>query len=83
MKKIRRKEVLEAVQFRAGEQDGDLCKYVSSGQLEYKEDGTALIDTIIGEKIVQPGWWIIANAAGELHVCRPDNFANYYELANQ
>jgi hypothetical protein len=71
--------VIEATQFRAGEQDCDLAKYVIDGRLLYCEDGTALVDTLEGSMIARSGDWIITGVKGEIYPCKPDIFAATYE----
>lgn len=71
--------VIEAVQFRAGEQAGELAADVVAGRVRYPEDGTMLIDTLEGVMTAQPGDWIIRGVKGELYPCKPDIFAATYE----
>ena len=73
--------VIEAVQFRAGEQDSDLAWAVIAGVLRYTEDGTALIKTMEGTMEAKPGDWIIKGVKGEIYPCKPDIFAATYEAA--
>lgn len=83
MPKFRKKPVvIEAVQFRAGEQDHSLAADVISGRVRYAEDGKMLIDTLEGVMIASPGDWIIRGVKGELYPCKPDIFAATYELVN-
>lgn len=72
--------VIEAVQFRAGEQAGELAADVVAGRVRYPEDGTMLIDTLEGVMTAQPGDWIIRGVKGELYPCKPDIFAATYEV---
>ena len=82
--KFRKKPVvIEAIQFRAGEQDGALLDAVLAGRVEYKEDGCMLIKTLEGEMRAEPGDWIIRGVKGELYPCKPDIFAMTYEPASQ
>lgn len=73
--------VIEAVRFRAGEQDSDFAGLVVSGKVRYPEDGTMLIDTLEGVMCAQPGDWIIKGVKGEIYPCKPDIFAATYEPA--
>lgn len=75
--------VIEAVQFRAGEQDGELADDVIAGRVRYTEEGTMLIHTLEGTMEAQPGDWIIRGVKGELYPCKPDIFAATYEPASQ
>lgn len=80
MPKYRKKPVvIDAVQYRAGEQDAELAGDVIAGRLRYAEDGTVLIDTLEGTMIARPGDWIIRGVKGELYPCKPDIFAATYE----
>lgn len=80
--KFRKKPVvIDAVLFRAGEQDGDLAADVLAGTVRYMEDGTMSILTLEGVVIAQPGDWIIRGVKGELYPCKPDIFAATYEPA--
>jgi hypothetical protein len=80
MAKYRKKPVMiEAVQFRAGEQDGSFCDDVMAGRVRYPEDGTMLIQTLEGVMCAQPGDWIIRGVKGELYPCKPDIFLATYE----
>jgi hypothetical protein len=81
--KFRKKPVvIEAVQFRGGEQSHEMDQLtggVASGRIRYPEDGTMLVDTLEGTMIARSGDWIIKGVAGELYPCRPDIFAATYE----
>ena len=82
MAKYRKKPVvIEAIQFRGGEQSSDLAADVVAGRVRYPEDGTMLIDTLEGVMCARPGDWIIRGVKGELYPCRPDIFAATYEPA--
>lgn len=71
--------VIEAVQFRTGEQDSAFAGDVIAGRVRYPEDGTMLIDTLEGSMIARSGDWIIRGVNGELYPCKPDIFAKTYE----
>lgn len=80
MPQFRKKPVvIEAVQYRAGEQDSAFAEDVIAGRIRYPEDGTMLIDTLEGSMTAQPGDWIIRGMKGELYPCKPDIFAATYE----
>lgn len=82
MAKFRKKPVvIEAFQYRAGEQDDSLAGDVIAGNVRYPEDGTMLIRTLEGTMIASPGDWIIRGLKGELYPCKPDIFAVTYEAA--
>lgn len=84
MAKYRKKSVvIEAVQLRAGEQDGVLAKYVVEGKLLYLEDGDALIDTPDGELRANVRDWIVIGDVGELYVYKPSVFEAKYEPADE
>jgi len=75
----KRPVVIEAIQFRAGEQDSSLCDAVAAGRVRYTEEGTMLIRTIEGTMEARPGDWIITGIKGELYPCKPDIFSATYE----
>lgn len=80
MSKFRKRPVvIDAVLFRAGEQDSDLAGDVVAGRIRYPEDGTMLISTLEGVMTARPGDWIIRGVKGELYPCKPDIFAATYE----
>lgn len=82
MPQFRKKPVvIDAWQFRAGEQDGDLGYAVIEGRLRYTENDTVLIKTLEGTMEARPGDWIIRGVKGELYPCKPDIFAVTYEPA--
>lgn len=77
----KRPVVIEAVQFRAGEQPYEFAADVASGRIRYTEEGTLLIATLEGVMEAQPGDWIITGVKGERYPCKPDIFAATYEPA--
>ena len=80
MGKFRKKPVvIEAVQFRSGEELHDLSNEVITGRVRYTEDGTVLISTLEGTMEARDGDWIIRGVADELYPCKPDIFAQTYE----
>ena len=80
MAKFRKKPVvIDAVQFRMGEEPSELASDVVTGRIRYTEDGMALIDTLEGSMIARSGDWIIRGVKGELYPCKPDIFAATYE----
>jgi hypothetical protein len=82
MAKYRKKPVvIEAVQFRRGEQDGAFAEDVIAGRVRYTQDDTMLIKTLEGMMEARPGDWIIRGIKGELYPCKPDIFAATYEKA--
>lgn len=84
MPKFRKKPVvIEAVQFRMGEEPSELAADVVAGRIRYPEDGTALIDTPEGSMIARSGDWIIRGVKGELYPCKPNIFAATYEPATE
>jgi hypothetical protein len=74
--------VIEAFQFRNGEQDGSVAADVVAGNVRYPEDGSMLIRTLEGEMRADPGDWIIRGVQGELYPCKPDIFAKTYEAVD-
>jgi hypothetical protein len=71
--------VIEAVEFRAGEQPGELAGDVVSGRVRYTEEGTILIATLEGTMVGQPGDFIIRGVKGELYPCKPEIFHATYD----
>ena len=71
--------VIEAIQFRAGEQDGAFAADVIVGNVRYTSDDTMLIRTLEGTMEARSGDWIIRGVRGELYPCKPDIFAKTYE----
>lgn len=85
--KFRKKPVvIDAVQFRSGEQSYEMDKLtggVGSGRISYPQDGTMLVDTLEGSMIARSGDWIIRGIKGELYPCKPDIFAATYEAVEE
>jgi hypothetical protein len=81
MKYRKKPVVIEAIQFRAGEQDGELAADVVAGRVRYTEEGTMLIQTLEGVMEAKPGDWIIRGIKGEIYPCKRDIFAATYEPA--
>lgn len=80
MPKYRKKPVvIEAVQYRSGEQPYEFAKDVVAGLVRYPEDGTMLINTLEGTMTANSGDWIIRGVKGELYPCKPDIFAATYD----
>lgn len=80
MAKYRKKPVvIDAVQYRAGEQPYELANEIMGGTARYTSEGTLLIETLEGVMEARPGDWIIRGVKGELYPCKPDIFAATYE----
>lgn len=78
--KFRKKPVVvEAIEYRAGEERYELAGAVIDGVIRYTEEGTMLIKTLEGVMEAQPGDWIIRGVKGELYPCKPDIFVQTYE----
>ncbi len=75
---LKRPVVIEAVQYRSGEQPSEFATDVMIGTVRYCEDGTALIDTLEGAMIARDGDWIIRGVKGELYPCKPEIFEKTY-----
>lgn len=73
--------VVEAIQYKAGEQESAFADDVIAGRIRYTEEGTMLIQTLEGTMEAQPDDWIIRGVKGELYPCKPDIFAKTYEPA--
>jgi hypothetical protein len=82
--KYRKKPIIvEAIQFRGGEQPGELARYVVAGKIDYTELGTMLIKTLEGVMEACPGDWIIVGVKGEVYPCKPDVFEQTYERVEE
>jgi hypothetical protein len=83
MAKFRKKPVvIEAFEFRAGEERYEVAQDVNDGRVRYTEEGTMLIQTLEGVMEAKPGDWIIRGVKGELYPCKPDIFEATYEPAD-
>lgn len=71
--------VIEAVQYRAGEQDSSFANDVMAKRMRYTSDGTVLIQTLEGVMEARPGDWIIRGVNGELYPCWDSIFTATYE----
>lgn len=78
--KVRKKTIVEALQYRAGEQDSAFAGDVIAGNVRYSEDDTMLVRCPEGEMVARPGDWIIRDERG-LHLCQRLDFADTYEPA--
>ena len=83
MKYRKKPVVIEAVQFHAGMQPGELAGDVVSGTLRYTQDDTILIKTLEGVMEARSGDWIIRGVKGELYPCKPDIFEATYEIVEE
>lgn len=82
MARFRKKPVvIEAFEYRAGEQRNEVAQDVVEGRVRYTEEGAMLIYTLEGVMEAKPGDWIIRGVKGELYPCKPDIFAATYEPA--
>jgi hypothetical protein len=79
MKYRKKPVVIEAVEFKAGEQSYDLAQDVIDGRIRYTQSGTMLIQTLEGVMEANPGDYIIRGVKGELYPCKPDIFEMTYE----
>ena len=83
--KFRKKPVVvEAVQFDGTfESVWPLLKMYGSRGVRWDTDdgGVLTVSTLEGDLKVNPGEWIIRGVKGELYPCKPDIFAQTYELA--
>lgn len=80
MKYRKKPVVIEAVQYRAGEQDGAFAADVIAGNVRYPADcGVMLIHTLEGDMCAYPGDWIVRGIKGELYPVKPDIFEATYE----
>lgn len=80
--KFRKKPVvIEAFEYRSGEQRSEVAQDVVEGRVRYTEEGTMLIHTLEGVMEARPGDWIIRGVKGELYPCKPEIFVATYEPA--
>ena len=83
MAKFRKKPVvIEAFQYRSGEQDSRVAADVIAGNVRYPEDGTMLIRTLEGDMLASPGDWIIRGVKGELYPVKDEIFRATYEAVD-
>jgi hypothetical protein len=72
--------IVQAFKYESGEIDNRLSPEICSGKIRQCEDGTLLIDTLEGTMIAFPGDWIIRGVKGEIYPCKPDIFAQTYDM---
>lgn len=85
MTKYRKKPVvIEAVQW-TGVNATEIVQFMgddfaTGGSAERSKEGLLTIATLEGEMVASPGDWIICGVKGEFYPCKPDIFAETYEL---
>ncbi len=82
--KFRKKPVVvEAVQWNATQVSFDAI--MAMGLTKWKPGSmrgdTFTIETLEGDHLVSKGDWVIRGVAGEFYPCKPDIFAQTYDLA--
>lgn len=55
-------------------------KGMGSRKISRHADGRLVINTLEGDMTASPGDWIIKGVHGELYPCKPDIFAETYEI---
>ena len=82
MAKYRKKpRVVEAVRWNESVASFKLVVSWAGGKHAFKMSGWGLlIRTLEGDMLADPGDWIIRGVHGELYLCKPDIFAETYEL---
>lgn len=89
--KFRKKPVLvDAVQYTPGLEDGYACYEIGGRFVGYYDKSAPLprcvqkpaIKTLEGFHEISAGDWIITGIAGERYLCKPEIFAQTYEVAD-
>ncbi len=88
MKYRKKPVVIEARQFLNDKTSYEVLHWINEGQ--YKRgpevpfatwvNGVLIIPTLEGDHSASPGDWIICGVQGEFYPCKPDIFADTYEL---
>jgi len=82
MARYRKKPVvIEAIHVVAGIPLADISEFVGES-VEYA-NSEIIIHTLEGDMRADLGDWIIKGVAGEFYPCKPDIFAQTYELAEE
>lgn len=84
MRKYQKKPVvIEAVQ-NLPENESELFEFFRVTDAQFRVDGpyTFAIITLEGTMIASPGDWLIRGVKGEVYPCKPDIFAETYELVD-
>jgi hypothetical protein len=76
--------VVEAMRFEGGHSVGAITTWIAShtGGVGIYRERCLFIKTLEGEMEAMPGDWIIRGVKGEFYPCKPDIFAQTYELAD-
>lgn len=89
MARFRRKPVvIEAFRWTGGPDQAEdpvwICDAIRAGTVSFERTPLAMkITTLEGVMTANPGDWIIRGVQGELYPCKPEIFAQIYELAEE
>jgi hypothetical protein len=72
--------VIEAIEWRGGN-FVEVDRFVTVTHETYPRDGWVVIPTLEGEMVAKIGDFIIKGVQGEFYPCKPDIFAQTYEVA--
>ena len=89
MANYRKKPVVIEVRELTDDNAKDICDWMHSRQIVdgspilgvgINPDGTVVIQTLEGDMLADIGDWVIRGVQGEFYPCKPDIFADTYEL---
>lgn len=60
----------------------DVIRLTGRKDIRFFDDGSCIIPTLEGNVVAQKGDYIIKGVRGESYPCKPDIFAETYELAD-
>lgn len=82
MPKFRKKPVeIEAIKW-TGDNFGELIQFAKT-DIWFDDLGTLWIGTLEGDMIAKKGDYIIKGVKGEFYPCKPDIFAETYEVVSE
>ncbi|HFZ6679549.1 TPA: hypothetical protein ACJS0G_001599 [Streptococcus agalactiae] len=83
MPKFRKKPVVvEAVRWNS-KNYFDIIRLTGRRDIRFFDDGSCIIPTLEGDMIAKKGDYIIKGVKGEFYPCKPDIFAETYEVVSE
>ena len=83
MPKFRKKPVVvEAVRWNS-KNYFDIIRLTGRRDIRFFDDGSCIIPTLEGDMIAKKGDYIIKGVKGEFYPCKPDIFAEIYEVVSE
>ncbi|WP_075209072.1 hypothetical protein [Cytobacillus solani] len=80
MKKYRKKSVvIEAIKTECGKPMKEIIDFVGHENLDLNTNCEAVIRTLEGDMIINPGDYIVKGVTGGFYLCKPDFFEATYE----